>query len=205
MAAAVPTLPVMTVEEFLALPDTVEKLELVRGEVRVTPQAGGPHGLAGANVIFAPTTHVRQHQLGRVFGDGVGYELTRIPHTVRAPDASFVRTDRLPPNGIEAGLLKMTPDLAVEVLSPSETASSLEEKLHDYTVAGTPLIWVVDPERRAIMTEAADAPVSWLFEGDSVDGGGVIPGFTCAVAEIFHGIARSPAGVMTREPSTTEE
>ena len=193
MAAPVPTLPVMTVEEFLALPDTVEKLELVRGEVRVTPPPGGPHGLAGANLVFALTTYVRQHHLGQVFGDGLGYELTRIPHTVRAPDASFVRNDRLPPNGIEAGLLKMGPDLAVEVLSPSETASSLEEKLHDYTIAGTPLIWVVDPERRTIMTVAADAPVSWLFEGDMLDGGVVIPGFTCPVAEVFHGIARQQA------------
>jgi len=191
MAAPIPTSRMMTVEEFFALPDTEEKQELVRGELRVTPPAGGPHGVAGANLVFALATHVRRDRLGHVFGDGVGYVLTRIPHTVRAPDASFVRSDRLPPNGVEPGPLKFAPDLAVEVLSPSETASSLEEKLHDYTVAGTPLIWVVDPERRAVMTVAAEAPVRWLFEGDVLDGGTVIPGFSCAVDVVFEGIARS--------------
>jgi Uma2 family endonuclease len=181
----------MTVDEFLILPASERKLELVRGELRVTPPAGAPHGVAGANLVIALGTFVKRHTLGRVFGDGVGYELVHIPHTVRMPDASFVRAERLPEAGVQPGLLRFAPDLAVEVLSPSETASSLEEKLHDYTVAGTPLIWVVDPERRTIMTIAADAPVRWLVEGDTLDGGPIIPGFSCAVAEVFDGIARS--------------
>ena len=191
MAAPVHTAPMMTVDEFLTLPTSERKLELVRGELRVTPPAGAPHGVAGANLVIALGTFVKRHALGRVFGDGVGYELVRVPHTVRMPDASFVRADCLPEAGVQPGLLRFAPDLAVEVLSPSETASSLEEKLHDYTVAGTPLIWVVDPERRTIMTIAADAPVRWLVEGDTLEGGLIIPGFSCAVADVFDGIARS--------------
>lgn len=85
MAAPIPTSRMMTVEEFFALPDTEEKQELVRGELRVTPPAGGPHGVAGANLVFA----------------------------------------------------------------------------------------------------------LWLFEGDVLDGGTVIPGFSCAVDVVFEGIARS--------------
>jgi Uma2 family endonuclease len=135
--------------------------------------------------------HVKQYGLGRVFSDGVGYELLRLPHTVRVPDGSFVRADRLPAEGIGPGLLKLAPDLAVEVLSPSETASDLEEKLDDYTAAGTPLIWVVDPVRRTVMVVAADAAVRWLREPDTLDAGGVIPGFSCAVSAIFEGIARA--------------
>jgi Uma2 family endonuclease len=180
----------MTVEEFFALPDTDEKQELVRGELRVTPPAGGPHGVAGTNLVIALGTFVHRNRLGRVFGDGVGYVLTRIPHTVRVPDASFVRAERLPPNGLKPGPLQLAPDLAVEVLSPSETASSLAEKLHDYTVAGTALIWVVDPERRSVTIVAADAPVRSQYEGDTLDGGTVIPGFTCSVADVFEGIER---------------
>lgn len=191
MAVPVPTPRMMTVEEFFALPHTAEKQELIRGELRLTPPAGGPHGVAGTNLVIALGAFVQRDRLGRVFGDGVGYVLTRIPHTVRVPDVSFVRADRLPPNGVKPGPLQLAPDLAVEVLSPSETASSLAEKLHDYTVAGTPLIWVADPERRSVTIVSAVGPVRSLYEGDMLDGGAVIPGFSCNVAEIFDGIERS--------------
>lgn len=190
MAVGVPTPRVMTVEEFFALPDTDDKQELVRGELRVTPPAGGPHGGAGTNLVIALGAFAQRTRLGRVFGDGVAYVLTRIPHTVRVPDVSFVRADRLPANGLKPGPLQLAPDLAVEVLSPSETASSLAEKLHDYTVAGTSLIWVVDPERRSVTIVATHSPVRSLYEGDMLDGGAVVPGFTCSVADIFDGIER---------------
>jgi Uma2 family endonuclease len=180
----------MTVEEFLAhsLPDATA--ELVRGELRVTPPAGGPHGAAAANLLGMLWSHVKVRGLGRVFSDATGYELVDLPRTVRAPDVSFVRIDRLPANGIEPGLLRLAPDLAVEVLSPSETASQLEEKLHDYLTSGTSLIWVADPVRLTVMVVPADSPVRWLRENDLLEGQPVVPGFTCRVSEIFEGIAR---------------
>jgi Uma2 family endonuclease len=107
---------------------------------------------------------------------------------------SFVRAERLPAEGIGAGFLKFAPDLAIEVLSPSETASELEEKLDDYLFSGTQLIWVVDPVRRTVMIVAADTPVRWLREDDTLDGGTVVPGFTCPVSVIFEGIARDTPG-----------
>ena len=180
----------MTPDEFLvhSLPDG--KAELVRGELRVTPPAHGPHGCVATNIVGLLLAHVKRSGLGRVFADGVGYELIRLPRTVRVPDASFVRAVRLPGDGIGPGLLKLAPDLAVEVLSPSESASELEEKLDDYRACGTPLIWVVDPVRRTVMIVASDAPVRWLREGEQLDAGEVIPGFSCAVAELFEGLAR---------------
>ena len=180
----------MTVEEFLASSVPDGKAELVRGELRVTPPPGAPHGVAGSNLVFMLTTYVRRHRLGRVFGDSFGYELVRLPRTVRVPDGSFVRAERLPPEGIGPGLLKFAPDLAIEVLSPGESASELEEKLDDYLYSGTQLTWVVDPARRTVMIVAADAPVRWLRESETLDGGKVVSGFTCAVSDIFEGIAR---------------
>ena len=182
---------IMTVDEFLAasLPDG--KSELVRGELRMTPPPGAPHGRAAANIQFLLTVHVRQHRLGMVFGDSVGYELTRFPNTVRVPDASFVRADRLPPEGVRPGTFKFAPDLAIEVLSPSERASELEEKLHDYIIAGTTLLWIADPVRRTVMTVSTEEPVRWLSEGDTLIGGDVVPGFSCSVTEVFEGIARA--------------
>jgi len=124
-----------------------------------------------------------------VFGDGAGFELVKLPRTVRVPDVSFVRAERLPAGGIGRGLLKMAPDLVVEVLSPSESASELEEKLDDYRAAGTPMIWVIDPERRTVTIVSGDAPVRWLRVHDTLAGGDVIPGFSCLTAELFEGLA----------------
>lgn len=183
----------MTVDEFLdsSLPDG--KAELVRGELRLTPTRAVLHGRAATNLVVLLSIYVRQHRLGMVFGDSVGYELTRFPLTVRVPDLSFVRADRLPHAGLDPRerVFRFAPDLAVEVLSPSETASELEEKLHDYIGAGASLIWIADPLRRTIMTIPVDAPVRWLSEGDVLEGGAVLPGFSCAIAEVFEGIARS--------------
>jgi Uma2 family endonuclease len=183
----------LTVEEFLALSLPAGKAELVRGDLRMPPPPGAPHGVAAANLVVALGIHARAHNLGRVFADNFGYELVRLPRTVRVPDASFLRADRFPPDGVGPGVLKLAPDLAVEILSPSETASELEEKLGDYAAAGTPLIWVIDPERRTVMVIAADAPVRWLREGDDLDGSTVIPGFEIPVSAIFDGIARPTA------------
>jgi Uma2 family endonuclease len=180
----------MTVDEFLVADVPDGKVELVRGELRVTPPPGAPHGTAGTNLVVLLSNHVNANNLGHVFGDSFGYVLTQLPHTVRVPDLSFVRADRLPAEGIGPGLLRFAPDLAVEVLSPSESALELEEKLADYTMAGTPLIWVVDPVRRTVRIMNSARPVRWLQEADTLDADDIIPGFTCAVSAIFRGIAR---------------
>lgn len=191
MADAVGAGPMlMTPEDFLLHPLPDGKAELVRGELRVTPPAGGPHGRVATNLVILLSEYLKGRGLGWVYADGVGYQLLELPRTVRCPDLSFVRANRLPKEGIGPGLLKLAPDLAVEVLSPSESASELEEKLDDYRACGTALIWVIDPARRTVMIVASDSPVRWLREADTLDGGAVVPGFSCGVAELFEGIAR---------------
>ncbi|CAN5308948.1 hypothetical protein BH09GEM1_BH09GEM1_18550 [soil metagenome] len=181
----------MSPEEFLVYDmDDEEQGELVRGELRVTPAPGAPHGMIASSLTFFLSAHVRALKVGWVFSDNVGYQLIDLPRTVRRPDVSFVRADRLPAEGVGPGFLKLAPDLVVEVLSPSETASALEEKLDDYRACGTSLIWVVDPVRRTVMIIASDAPPRWVREGDRLDGGAVLPGFSCGVADIFVGVAR---------------
>ncbi len=181
----------MSPEEFLVYDmDDEEQGELVRGELRVTPAPGAPHGMIATNLTVLLSVHVRALKVGWVFADSVGYQLIDLPRTVRRPDVSFVRADRLPPQGVGPGFLKLAPDLVVEVLSPSETASALEEKLADYRACGTLLIWVVDPVRRTVMIIASDAPPRWAREGDRLDGGAVLPGFSCGVADLFVGVAR---------------
>lgn len=183
----------MTPDEFLVYPLEDVKAELVRGELRVSAPPGSPHAFAVANLLERLLVHVSARKLGRAFGDGVGYELVQLPRTVRVPDASFVRADRLPATGVKHGLLKFAPDIAIEVLSPSEPASELQDKLDDYHVSGTTLVWVVDPVRRSVMVVARNAPLKQLHESELLDGGEVLPGFSCAVADIFEGIARDLA------------
>jgi Uma2 family endonuclease len=179
----------MTADEFLVHEFPDGKVELVRGEPRVNPPAGAPHGVVASNLLRHLIRHVDDHDLGRVFGDGVGYELLVLPHTVRAPDVSFIRTGRMPAEGVRRGFMKMAPDLAVEVLSPSETASELAEKLDDYRAAQTPLIWVIDPERRDVTIMPRDKPVRLVKIGDTLDGDDVLPGFRMAVVDLFLGLA----------------
>jgi Uma2 family endonuclease len=181
----------MTVEEFFEYKFPDGKVELVRGVPRVREPASGMHGWVQSNLVGLLMPYVAEHRLGRVFNDGVGYELISLPRTVRNPDAAFFRGERLPPGGLGRGFVKMAPDLAVEILSPAETASELEEKLDDYRAAGTPLIWVIDPERRTLMIVSGDAPVRWLRADDTLDCGAVIPGFRCGIAELFEGLAAS--------------
>ena len=131
--------------------------------------------------------YVSKTGVGHVFAES-SFELVDLPRTVRAPDVAFVRKERLPAGWMDEPRLKVAPDLAAEILSPGETAARLDEKLDDYAAARIPLVWVVDPKRRTVMVIAADAPVRWLRTGDTLDGGSIVPGFSCPVSELFAGI-----------------
>lgn len=187
MAQRAPLATNLTVEEFLVFPTPDGKAELVRGELRLTPSPGPRHGIICANLTSILHQHVRQAGLGRVFVDS-SFELVELPRTVRAPDVAFVGQGRLHPGAVSAPTLKVAPDLAAEILSPSETASRLDEKLDDYAASGIPLVWVIDPKRRTVMVIARDGPVRWLRDGDTLDAGSVVPGFACAVADLFAGL-----------------
>jgi Uma2 family endonuclease len=191
MAFSAHTPGVVTTEQFLEHPAASGRSELVRGAVRMMTPANGVHGIVSCNVLRLLSTYVRERGLGCCFADSTGFALPGLPNTVRAPDASFVRTERLPHDGVGGGWVQSAPDLAVEVLSPTETASEISEKLADYRAAGTALVWVVDPVKRTVGNFAQTAPALWLTESDTLDGGAVVPGFRCAVIDLFEGLARS--------------
>jgi Uma2 family endonuclease len=179
----------LSVDEFMAYDTPDGKAELVRGELRVTPPPGAGHGGVIVELIVRLKTYVDAHKLGRVLTN-VGFELLQLPRTVRAPDVSFVRQDRLPVGGLGAGLLRLAPDLAVEVVSPSETRALRAEKLDDYRDSSVPLAWVIDPTTRTVMIVEGNLARRVLVEGDSFDGGVVIPDFSCRVSDLFEGLAR---------------
>ncbi len=179
----------VTAVEFLTHPAAAGASELVRGEVRVMTPASGAQGAVAGTIFAALNTFVESRQLGRCFPDNTGFLLPGLGDTVRSPDAAFVRADKLPVDGIGTGWVPVAPDLVVEVLSPSETASELEEKLRDYRSAGTQLVWVVDPARRVVSVRGSRAPEHWLSEADTLEGDDVLPGFSIPVARLFVGLA----------------
>jgi Uma2 family endonuclease len=180
----------VTADEFLTHPAAMGPSELVRGEIRVMTPASGPHGVVAGTMFAALNSFVEARQLGLCFPDNTGFLLPGLGDTVRSPDVAFVRAGQLPREGIGPGWIAVAPDLVVEILSPSETASDLEEKLRDYRDAGTRLIWSVDPERRVVAVRNERAPDRLLSELDALDGGDVLPEFTMSISKLFARLAK---------------
>lgn len=175
----------LTLAEFERLPDDEGRAELVRGHLVREPPAGMEHGRLGNHLAYLVTDFVRGRGLGEVFGAGTGFVLNEEPPTVRAPDMAFVARDRLPPSGESEGFGHLAPDLAVEVVSPSNTVAGILDKVSDYLDAGTRLVWVVEPRRR-IVTEYRSRSEIRLLRGEEIlSGHDVLPGFSLPVSEIF--------------------
>lgn len=196
MATSVRARPYVTRDEFFAMDHADDvRVELANGVVVVSPSARPLHGWVVRSVFGALDTHARHLGLGDVLVGGVSYELPvpSRPDTVRIPDVSFVRAGRIAPSDLERRAFAMAPDLAVEVVSPSERRALLHAKLRDYLDAGTPLVWVVHPRQRTVEVLApgvAPGRGRVLRDGETVDGGVVLPGLALPVAAVFAGLAR---------------
>jgi Uma2 family endonuclease len=173
----------ITAEELFNYPDP-GRYELVQGVPRVSEPPGGLHGRLATKLTARLDEHVTRLGLGTVLVEA-GYVLGRRPDTVRGPDISFVSTARLSPDQIPEQFISGPPDLAVEILSPGDRWSEIEEKISDYLLAGARLVWVVDPARRRVMVRYPDLPPKVLVSGESLDGEDVVPAFSLALAELF--------------------
>jgi len=122
---------------------------------------------------------------GKVFGAETGFFVARDPDTVLAPDIAFIRADRLPPPEDLIGFVPVAPDLAVEIVSPSNSETEMADTVQDYLDAGVALVVVGRPRPRTITLHAPGQPVRILSEGDVLDFGDVLPGLRLAVADIF--------------------
>lgn len=174
-----------TADDLLNMPDDGWHYELVRGKlIRMTAAFSRP-SIVTANVTVDIGSYVRRHRLGIVGSAEWGFLLAQNPDTVRAPDVSFVAAARIPPEGLPQGFWPGAPDLAVEVLSPSNRAGEILDKVADYLAAGTRLVWVIDPEARTATVFRLDGPTSWVGEQGVLDGEDVLPGFALKLAEVW--------------------
>jgi len=175
----------MTGKELMDLPDDGHRYELVKGELRTMTPTGRKHGEIAMVLGSKLFDYVRAHRLGTVCAAETGFYLSRDPDTVRAPDVSFVAQERIPVEADVHDYWPIAPDLAVEVVSPSDRAAEVLAKVAEYLEAGTQLVWVVYPQTQKIVVYRPSADVQMLSVGDTLEGGDVVPGFACPVAEVF--------------------
>lgn len=160
------------------------RCELVCGElIRMNP-AGFLHGRVVGRVTSLLESHVRQNKLGALTGAETGFLIATGPDTVRAPDVGFVRAERVEDPKME-GFFRGAPDLAVEVLSPSDRASDVLAKVQDWLSSGCRAVWVIDPARETVSAYRGEGQAVVLSVSDELAGGDVLPGWTLRVAELF--------------------
>lgn len=175
----------MTAEQFLELPgDPGKRFELHDGKMVEVPFAGMLHG-AIVGIVYRLLTAVAIEHGGYVFADGVGYVLSRDPETVRGPDVSYITADRFLQIGLPVGFWPGPPDLAVEVVSPSDRANEIHAKTRDSLDAGTQLVWVLWPETRSVTVTHATGASRELGPDASLDGGTLLPGLRVLGADLF--------------------
>ena len=171
----------LTLEEFLALPDDGNKYELNQGELVVMPMANAEHGLTLNNITLILSDGIRGKGLGRAFAE-MAYALFKDPElTVRQPDVSFLSRDRV--QKIE-GYYEGAPELAVEVVSPSDHAADLDLKVKQYLAAGSHEVWVVYPQTRSVQVYLRSGQGRRLSDTDTITSD-LFPGWSCRVADFF--------------------
>lgn len=179
------TTRLLTAEDVERMGADGERMELIEGVLREKEGVSGRHGEAEAEIFGPLHAHVKREGLGRVYPSDTQFKVLRDPDIIHIPDLAFVRTERLPAESVREGIMPLAPDLVVEVVSPNDRFVEVIEKVERYQRAGVPLIWLVLPRPRAVDVYILGQSPRRLREGDTLDGGDVIPGFSIPVADIF--------------------
>lgn len=175
----------ITAEDLLRMPDDGFRYELVRGELRKMSPSGHTHGKIAMRISVPLGNYVWKKKLGEIYAAETGFKLASNPDTVRAPDVAFVRQERVKKAENIQGFWPGAPDLAVEVISPGDSYSEVDEKVCEWLDAGTRMVVVVDPRNRSVTVYRSRDDITILSETDTLDGGDVVPGWNLRVKNIF--------------------
>ena len=178
------TKALLTSEDLWKIVADGSRYELSRGELVPMTPVGFQHSAIVGRLGKILSNYVDDKNLGIVGMEG-GFKLLLQPETTRAPDLHFVSRERLAKEGIPQNFAQFPPDLAVEVLSPADTASEIQKKVEEYLTGGVPLVWIVDPALQRVTVYRSLQDIRILTPEDELDGGQVVPGFRVNVAEIF--------------------
>jgi Uma2 family endonuclease len=182
---AAPNPRLMTADELLRLPDDGKRYELSRGRLICMSPSAVPPGVVAAKLAGRLVPFVDEHDLGVCGTADSGFKLESAPDTVRAPDFWFVRKERISAEGLPPGFWPGAPDLAVEVLSPSDRFLDVMLKMDEYLQAGTRLVWVLDPYGRTAGVFRADGTRTLMGEDGVLDGEDLLPGFRIPLRDLL--------------------
>jgi len=173
--------------DLIQLPEYEGKLlELIEGEIVEMSKPGGQHGLITMQIGRLLANYVIDSQLGYVTAAETGFILQQNPDgrdKVRGIDAAFIAKETAP-DGLPEGLVPFAPTLAVEVVSPGNSAESIHNKVLDLLNAGTKIIWIVYPESKTVVVHTGDIAKT-LHENDALTAEELLPDFSLKISEIF--------------------
>ncbi len=167
-----------TGEELSRLPEGW-RYEIDEGELVIMPPAGFEHGKVGSTVTILIGQFVRSHGLGQVLTCDTGFRLRRDPETLRAPDVAFISNERIALIADPKKFSEVPPDLAVEVLSPSNSQVDMGRKVEQYLAAGVRSVWVLEPDKRTLTYHRPEEAPIVLDDSEGVIEDPCLPGFRC--------------------------
>ncbi len=185
MLEQTPSIVPMTFEAAAQLDADEQSGEIVDGVWVPVTRSTWRHGEIVLAVGVLLKLYARQHAGWSVAVADPGVRLSRNPDKLRGPDVGMVRADRAPTGKGMLGWLDGAPDLAVEVVSDSQTISEITKKALEFIAGGAQMVWLVDPEPRRVVLFTPPNQVKILGTDDLIDGGTLLPGFACKVAELF--------------------
>ena len=175
----VPTTPVtMTLEEFLA--SDLEGYEYIEGKLIPRMPTSMKHGTISIQLSSRLFQHVHENQLGNVYPASTGFH---VGERMLIPDIAFLSKARIPDDANKAS--PIPPDLAVEVVSPTDMLDRIVSKAFAYLAAGTQLVWVIEPQSKTVLVYRSETDIKLLTRNDTLTGEDVVEGFSCPVAELF--------------------
>lgn len=177
----------VTADDLIGVADGY-RYDLIRGELyRMSAAGGGDHGDLAAVFSWHLGSAVYSSRRGKMYIADTGFILRRDPDTLVAPDVAFVRSERVPAGRDHRGFLDIVPDIALEVVSPSDSARLVREKIQAYRDAGIPLLIVLYPDHRSLTVYRHGQEPEILGEDDILDGGEILAAFRLPVKVLFRG------------------
>ncbi len=197
---------VLTADDLLSLHGEGVRGELIQGVLHKTMASGVRHGKIVVRLVSALFDHSEPKGLGTLVASDSGVLLERDPDTVREPDIAFTSAEKMPLGADITGYAEVVPDLVIEIRSPSEGRRVVYDKACMWISHGVRLVWVIHPDTRTVDVHRPGSPVATLAGDDTIDGGDILPGFTCALATVFdqHPPSRRPStGRPPEQPATS--
>lgn len=161
------------------------RYEVINGELVELAMTGEEHSWIELKILLALGNFVAGKNLGRVYPGDTDFVLKGEPKNIeiqRKPDASFVKTEHVTPT---KGFIYRAPDLAVEIISPSQSYTEIRNKVNEYFNYGTQQVWIVIPSSKTIEVFTAQNTFNTFTIDDTIDGGDLLPDFSLSVAQIF--------------------